>query len=129
MKYLLLILFISLPLFAHAALEERLADPTKEAKAQAIFLQLRCMVCAGESIHDSNADLARDLRQLVRERITAGESDAQILSYIASRYGDAVLMSPPLKYSTYALWFGPLVLLMVGVAGVWIGMRRISSSG
>ncbi|NQV22128.1 MAG: cytochrome c-type biogenesis protein CcmH [Rhodospirillales bacterium] len=93
-----------------------LDDPALEARAQELFRDLRCLVCQNQSISDSNADLARDLRVIVRERITAGDTDAQARAYVVDRYGDWVLLKPPFKSTTLLLWLGPLVL--VGVAGV-----------
>lgn len=97
--------------------DEVLADPALESRAREIGKELRCLVCQNQSIDDSDADLARDLRVLVRERLRAGDSDRQVVDYVVSRYGDFVLLRPPLKASTYALWFGtPLALLMAVVA-------------
>ena len=96
---------------------EVLADPALETRAREIGKELRCLVCQNQSIDDSDADLARDLRVLVRERLGAGDSDRQVVDYVVSRYGDFVLLRPPLKASTYALWFGtPLALLLAVVA-------------
>ena len=96
---------------------EVLADPALETRAREIGKELRCLVCQNQSIDDSDADLARDLRVLVRERLRAGDSDRQVVDYVVSRYGDFVLLRPPLKASTYALWFGtPLALLLAVVA-------------
>jgi cytochrome c-type biogenesis protein CcmH len=98
---------------------ERLADPVLEARARAISKELRCLVCQNESIDDSSADLAHDLRVLLRERLTAGDSDQQVHNFLVSRFGQFVLLRPPIKPATYALWFGPpLVLLFAAVAVV-----------
>src|SRR5690348_18309284 len=83
---------------------ERLADPALEARARALSQELRCLVCQNESIDDSNADLAHDLRVLLRQRLAAGDSDRQALDYIVARYGDFVLLKPPVEPATYALW-------------------------
>lgn len=99
------------------SLEPALPDAAQEERAQNLFKQIRCVVCTSESIHDSNAGLAKDLRQLVRERITAGDSDAQILARLVERYGDTILMEPPVKQTTYLLWYGPLVVLLLGGIG------------
>lgn len=104
--------------------DEMLPDPAQEARARAISSGLRCLVCRNESIDDSNADLARDLRLLVRERILAGDSDAEATEYIRSRYGDFVLLKPPLKPATWLLWFGPFLLLLGVSAGIWRRSRR-----
>ncbi|MDB5553082.1 MAG: cytochrome biosis protein [Rhizobium sp.] len=94
--------------------DEVLADPVLEARARAISSELRCMVCQNQSIDDSNADLAKDLRVLVRERLTAGDSDDQVRAYLVSRYGEFVLLKPPLGFNTMLLWGMPVALLLVG---------------
>jgi len=105
---------------------EHLADPALEARAVALQKQFRCLVCQGESLDESNADLARDLRRLIRKRIQEGASDDAITAYLVSRYGDFILMKPPLVAETYALWFGPLVVLLIagGVAGLVVVRAR-----
>lgn len=101
-----------------------LDDPALEARARVIHKQLRCLVCQNQSIEDSNADLARDLRVLVRERIALGETDTQVVDYIVARYGDWVLLKPPLNIGTLFLWFGPLVLLATIMVFVLIRLKR-----
>lgn len=101
--------------------DEILADPALEARARALSRELRCLVCQNESIDDSNAELARDLRLLVRRRLTAGDSDAAVIAYIHDRYGDFVLMRPPVTDRTALLWFGPFGLL-AGI-GLWLVLR------
>ena len=103
---------------------ERLADPVLEARARALSKELRCLVCQNESIDDSGADLAHDLRVLLRERIAAGDSDAQALNFIVSRYGDVVLLKPPVRPATYVLWFGPPAVLALGGVGALLYIRR-----
>lgn len=105
---------------------ERLADPVLEARARAISQGLRCLVCRNESIDDSNADLARDIRVLLRERIAAGDTDEAARGYIVARYGDFVLLSPPVNSTTLVLWFGPVAVLLVGgvAAGLFLRRRR-----
>lgn len=103
---------------------ERLADPAQEARARAISAELRCVVCQNESIDESRAELARDIRRLVRERLTEGDTDTQIVAAVVARYGDFVLLRPPIKPATYALWFGPAAILTLGVAGVVLWVRR-----
>ena len=128
MRALLIALVLALtsgPAFALTAGEE-LDDPVLEARARDISKELRCLVCQNQSIDDSNAGLARDLRQLVRERLVAGDSDRQVTDYIVARYGDFVLLRPPFKASTYALWLGPAVILLLGFVGAGIFMRRQS---
>ena len=102
--------------------DERLADPVLEARARTLGKSLRCLVCQNQSIDDSNADLAHDLRVLVRERLTAGDSDAQVLAYLQARYGDYVLLKPPVDPATWVLWFGPAAVLLIG--GGILALRR-----
>lgn len=99
-------------------------EPAVERRLHALTADLRCVVCQNESIDESHADLARDLRRLVRERLAAGDSDGEVTRYVVSRYGDFVLLKPPLKASTYALWFGPLVILAAGAVAVAVYFRR-----
>jgi cytochrome c-type biogenesis protein CcmH len=111
---------------AHAAItpDEILADPALEERARGITKQLRCLVCQNQSIDDSNAPLARDLRMLVRERLKAGDSDGATLNFVVARYGDFVLLRPPVKATTWLLWFGPALLLLAGVAFLWMRTRQ-----
>jgi cytochrome c-type biogenesis protein CcmH len=95
---------------------DRLADPKLEARAVALQKELRCVVCQGESLDESGAPLAADLRRLIRARLLKGQSDAQIENYLVARYGDFILMTPPLEPETYLLWFGPLIAATVGGA-------------
>ncbi|MEE8394192.1 MAG: cytochrome c-type biogenesis protein [Rhodospirillales bacterium] len=103
---------------------EMLDDPVLEARAREISKGLRCLVCQNQSIDDSDATLARDLRLLVRQRLTAGDTDDQVIDYVVSRYGDFVLLRPPLKSYTLVLWIGPAVILGVGIWGVAVYLRR-----
>jgi cytochrome c-type biogenesis protein CcmH len=107
---------------------ERLADPAQEARARSISSQLRCLVCQNESIDDSGADLAHDIRVFVRERLTAGDTNAQAMQAIVSRYGSFVLLKPPVEPATYLLWYGPPLLLAAGLAGTLIWLKRRPSS-
>ncbi|WP_207485615.1 cytochrome c-type biogenesis protein [Arenibaculum pallidiluteum] len=104
--------------------DEVLPDPAQEARAREISRELRCLVCQNQSIDDSNAPLARDLRVIVRERITAGDTDTQVLDFVVGRYGDFVLLRPPFKPETLALWLGPAAILAAGLCGVLIFLRR-----
>ncbi len=114
-----------LPAAAGAVLpSERLADPALEARARVISQDLRCQVCQNQSIDDSNASLAADLRRLVRERLTAGDSNEAVLSYVTQRYGDYVLLRPPMRTDTILLWYGPFGLLAAGLLGAAIYIRR-----
>jgi cytochrome c-type biogenesis protein CcmH len=103
---------------------EMLNDPALEARAREISKELRCLVCQNQSIDDSSADLARDLRLIVRQRLTAGDSDDQVLQYVTDRYGDFVLLRPPLKPATLALWLAPPLLLIAGAALSLAYLRR-----
>ena len=104
---------------------EMLKDPVLEARAREVSKELRCVQCQNETIDESNAEIARDMRLLVRERIMAGETNDQIMAYMTSRYGDYVRLEPRFMPRTYLLWFGPLIVLMLGG---WAVMRRLSAS-
>ena len=108
--------------------DEVLDDPVLEARAREISKEVRCLVCQNQSIDDSNAGLARDLRVIVRERLIAGDTDQQVLDFLVARYGDFVLLRPPLKAQTYLLWFGPILLLVVGMWMVFRILRRNSAA-
>ncbi|HVJ51429.1 MAG TPA: cytochrome c-type biogenesis protein [Aliidongia sp.] len=124
-RALLALLLLALPVAAGAVNpNERLADPALEARARQLSQGLRCLVCQNQSIDDSNADLAHDLRVLVRERLTAGDSDEQVLQYLRARYGDYVLLSPPVERVTLLLWFGPAAALLIAVGAVILATRR-----
>jgi cytochrome c-type biogenesis protein CcmH len=100
--------------------QEQLTDPALEARARTLGQELRCLVCQNESIDDSNADLARDLRTIVREKLTAGDSDQQVLDFVTARYGDFVLLRPPVHTGTLLLWFGPMVLLVAAIIAIML---------
>ena len=123
---LAIVLILVLPQLAWAVAvdNERLADPALEARARAVSKTLRCLVCQNQSIEDSNAALARDLRRIVRERIVAGDSDDQVRDYLVARYGDWVLLKPPVKMETLALWIGPFVFLALGGIGLLVAFKR-----
>jgi len=104
--------------------DEILKDPALEARAREVGKELRCLVCQNQSIDDSDADLARDLRVLVRERIVAGDSNREVIDYVVSRYGDFVLLNPPFKLKTYALWFGPGAIIAFGLFAIFLFFRR-----
>lgn len=95
--------------------DEVLKDPQLEARARVLSRDLRCLVCQNQSIDDSDAPLAKDLRVLLRERLVAGDSDAEVKSYLVNRFGEFVLLNPVIAPHTWALWFGPFVLLGIGV--------------
>jgi cytochrome c-type biogenesis protein CcmH len=100
------------------------ADPVLEARMLRIAAELRCLVCQNQTIADSHADLAQDLRRQVREMLVRGDSDQQILDYMTARYGDFVLYRPPMKATTALLWFGPAILLLGGITTLVIVLRR-----
>ena len=104
--------------------DEVLPDSALEARARTISAELRCMVCQNQSIDDSNADLARDLRLLVRKRLTDGDTDQQVLDYIVSRYGEFVLLKPRLSEKTYILWGAPIALFLAGGLALAVYARR-----
>lgn len=104
--------------------DEVLDDPALEARARALSAELRCMVCQNQSIDDSDASLARDLRVLVRERIKAGDTDEQVLAYIVARYGEFVLLKPRFSLRNALLWGTPAVLLVIGGAVLVVSIRR-----
>ena len=104
--------------------DEILSDPAMEERAREISKELRCLACQNQSIDDSDAPLARDLRLLVRERLQAGDSDEDTMEFIVDRYGDFVLLRPPFKTSTLILWIGPALILIAGILGVVIWHRR-----
>jgi cytochrome c-type biogenesis protein CcmH len=104
--------------------DELLADPALEARARTISRELRCVVCQSESIDDSSAPLARDLRLLVRERLLAGDSDEAVIAHIVARYGDYVLMRPPVQTNTLLLWASPAAALLVAALAALLILRR-----
>jgi cytochrome c-type biogenesis protein CcmH len=121
------LLFLA-PLAARAVQpDEIMPDPRLEARARALSAQLRCMVCQNESIDESNADLARDLRLLVRERLQAGDSDEQIRAFLVRRYGDFILLKPPFKLETWLLWGAPFLVLLAGSCIILVSRRRQQS--
>ena len=115
-----LLCFVSVaPAFALADVR-KLSDPRQEARAVALQKELRCLVCQGQSLDESDAPLAADLRRLIRARISAGDSDEQVEQYLVARYGDFILLKPPFETSTLVLWLTPaIVLLAGGAAAVW----------
>lgn len=129
-RWLHVLSLISLLLLAGTALaveiDEVLADPVLEARARALSQELRCVVCQNQSIDDSNAPLAKDMRVLVRERIKLGDSDDQVRAFLVERYGNFVLLRPPLQLDTIALWFSPLLFLALGGALVWSYFRTMA---
>jgi cytochrome c-type biogenesis protein CcmH len=104
--------------------DEVMKDPALEARARALSAELRCMVCQNQSIDDSDATLARDIRLLIRSRIAEGESNDAVRAYLVSRYGDFILLKPPFKLETLLLWLSPLMTLCAGIAAVLLARRR-----
>jgi cytochrome c-type biogenesis protein CcmH len=104
--------------------DEMLPDPALEARARGLSRDLRCMVCQNQSIDDSDAPLARDLRILVRDRVKAGDDDKQVLDFLTARYGDFVLLKPRFSWETAALWGTPAALLLLGGLGLFVFLRR-----
>jgi cytochrome c-type biogenesis protein CcmH len=104
--------------------DEVMADPTMEARARDLSRELRCMVCQNQSIDDSEAPLARDLRLLVRERIAAGDSDSQVIDFLVARYGEFVLLKPRFERQTLLLWLVPPMVLVGGALVLWVQARR-----
>jgi cytochrome c-type biogenesis protein CcmH len=104
--------------------DEMLSDPALEARARAISKDIRCVVCQSENIDDSDADMAHDLRVLIREQLVAGKSDQQVRDFLVARYGDFVLLKPPFKTKTLLLWVGPFALLLIAAGGILIFYRR-----
>lgn len=103
---------------------DQLKNPVQEAQAQAIMTQLRCLVCQNQSIVESDADLAHDLRLIVREKVKSGQTEKQILAFMTNRYGDWILLKPPFKAATFLLWLGPLILLLIGGILVFRFVRK-----
>ena len=133
MRKLIAILFVlTVALAASAARavqpDEIMSDPVKESRARDLSRELRCMVCQNQSIDDSEAPLARDLRLLVRERIAAGDSNAQVIDFLVARYGEFVLLKPRLERHTLLLWLLPPLALAGGGVALWIHSRRRAKS-
>jgi cytochrome c-type biogenesis protein CcmH len=108
--------------------DEILTDQALEARARALSKELRCMVCQNQSIDDSDAPLARDLRILVRERLQAGDGDRQVMDFLVARYGEFVLLRPRFSMRTALLWLGPVAILLIGVFGLFVAARRYRAS-
>lgn len=121
---LLMLLLHALPASAGPHPSERMSNPALEARAVALYRDIRCVVCQNQAIIDSDAEIAKDLRALIRAQLAAGASDAEIIDYIHTRYGDFVLMRPPFQPSTWVLWLGPFMILLGGGLLAWRMMRR-----
>lgn len=124
LRFLFLMCLLTPSLTMAVQPDEMLTDPVLEARARTISAGLRCMVCQNQSIDDSDADLAHDLRLLVRQRLQAGDGDEAVRRYLVERYGDYILLNPPLKNSTLILWMGPPVVGMFAIVFVGLMLRR-----
>ncbi len=123
MTALLLALGVASPLHAVDP-AEMLPDKALEARARTISAEVRCVVCQNQSIDDSNAEIARDMRRAIRERLTQGDSDAQVISFLRARYGDFVLLKPPFDWRTGLMWLGAPLALVLAAFALWRGVRR-----
>jgi len=121
----LLVLFLAAPALAVMHPDEKLTNPAMEARAAAITRELRCVVCQNESVEESHADIARDLRLTVRKQILDGKTDDEVRAFLRSRYGDYILLDPPVAPRTYILWLMPLLVLGAGIALNWRSFKRI----
>ena len=125
MKYILILLFILSPSLSYAGEAKDMAeDPVLEKRMIKLAHDLRCLVCQNESLASSHSELAEDLRREVREQMKKGMTDQEIIDYLVSRYGDFVLFDPPMKSYTLLLWYGPFVLLLIGLTGLVIQLRK-----
>jgi cytochrome c-type biogenesis protein CcmH len=129
MRYLFLLMICLLPTFSYAGEAKDLAeDPVLEQRMVKLAENLRCLVCQNESLASSRADLAKDLRQEVRDMMKKGMTDQQIIDFLVSKYGDFVLFDPPMKSYTILLWYGPFALLAIGLIGLVIQLRKRKSA-
>ena len=126
--FILILIIVAASALGSAALavqpDEMLPEPRLEQRARALSQQLRCMVCQNQSIDDSDAPLAKDLRLLVRERLKAGDIDAQVIDYLVGRYGEFVLLKPRFSSHTIVLWVTPAIVLLIGALGIFLALRR-----
>lgn len=118
-KILIALLFCSVSFAANAFEYEEKLEPAKEAIAQKIFEEVRCIVCDGENLAGSNAEFSISMRALVRDKIKAGESEEQVMHYLTERYGNAILQTPPLESSTYLLWASPILFMLIGFLAIF----------
>jgi len=132
-RLLAVVLLVAMSLVALAAVavqpDEVLSDPRLEARARSLSKELRCMVCQNQSIDDSDAPLARDLRILVRERLQAGDSDREVTNFLVARYGEFVLLNPRFSAHTAILWVAPAAILVIGAFALFVFARRRAASG
>ena len=123
---------LAAPTFSHAQAPDRygvetFSDPAMEARARHLQRQLRCLQCQAESIDESNSDFAADMRHLVRQQIAAGRSDQQIEDFLVARYGDFILMKPPLQSDTWLLWLAPFLVLGVAGSVAWVAVKKAAA--
>lgn len=118
------LLVVAAPAYAVDDPSEMLANPALERRAEAIGNQLRCLVCQNESIEQSDAGLAKDLRHIIRQKVVAGQSDQQIIAWMVERYGDFIRLRPPFEPMTLLLWGAPVIAVGVGATAVWLALRR-----
>lgn len=123
-RILLLWLTLTAPAFAVSNPAELLADPAQEARARALGQQLRCLVCQNNSVEESEAEFARDLRRVIRTRIQTGDDDATVIAWMTARYGDFVRLNPAFNFQTALLWLSPLLALLAGGLAALIARRR-----
>jgi len=126
---LLVLISLAAPRAVAVQPDEVLSDPALETRARTLSKELRCMVCQNQSIDDSDAPLARDLRVLVRERLQAGDSDREVTDFLVARYGEFVLLKPRFSAHTALLWLGPAAVLLIGALGLFVLGRRIRARG
>jgi cytochrome c-type biogenesis protein CcmH len=129
---ILLVFALAAPAVSHAQPSrtfavETFSDPAQEARARHLQRQLRCLVCQGESVDESNSDFSADIRHLVRQQIGGGKSDQQILDFLVARYGDFILMKPPVQPDTWLLWLAPFLVLGTGGAVAWVTIKKAAS--
>lgn len=123
-RVLLLLLALTGPALGVSNPAEMLADPAQEERARALGQQLRCLVCQNNSVEESEAEFARDLRRVIRERVKAGDNDTQVMAWMTARYGEFVLLNPSLNGHTLLLWGSPVLALLAGAGAVILSRRR-----
>jgi len=123
-RVFIFLVLLAAPAYAVSDPAELLADPRQEIRAENIGQQLRCLVCQNNSVEESESDYARDIRRVIRERVTAGDSDAQVIAWVTARYGDFVRLNPPFNALTVLLWGSPVLALLIGAGAVFWARRR-----
>jgi cytochrome c-type biogenesis protein CcmH len=129
---LLLVSALAAPVFSNAAsaaatAADTFSDPAMEARARNLQRQFRCLVCAGENVDESGSPFSADVRRLIREQIAAGQSDAQVQDFLVARYGDVILMKPPVQPDTWLLWLAPFLVLGAGGAVAWVVVKKAAA--